>query len=122
VPKKPKPKRKPKRLVPSTQEIFDPDDLSWGHRIAVNDVTGCWEFLGPRSKWGYGRLSIWRHGKLYPGYTHRIAYKYYKGQIEEGYQVDHLCRNKICCNPAHLEAVPAAENKRRNDTLRKKKS
>jgi len=48
------------------------------------------------------------------GYPNMAAYRYfyrkYKGEIPKNWQIDHLCRNKICVNPLHLEAVTAQEN------------
>ena len=42
--------------------------------------------------------------------AHRVAYELVKGKIPAGLELDHLCRNRICCNPAHLEAVTGREN------------
>lgn len=46
-------------------------------------------------------------------YVHRVVYTELVGPIPEGYDVDHLCRNTLCCNPLHLEAVSRQENIRR---------
>ena len=45
--------------------------------------------------------------------AHRVAYGYLVGDIADGLTLDHLCRNRRCINPAHLEPVSAAENTRR---------
>lgn len=45
--------------------------------------------------------------------AHRFAYEHFVGEIAEGDQIDHTCRNKKCCNPNHLEAVSGYENMRR---------
>ncbi len=73
----------------------------------VSDPTpsGCLEWLG--SSWsGYGRVR-WR-GVMKP--AHRVIYEQYKGPIPAGLLLDHLCRNRICVNPDHLEPVTNTEN------------
>ncbi len=45
--------------------------------------------------------------------VHRVTYETFVGPIPEGLEIDHLCRNRLCCNPVHLEAVTRKENVRR---------
>lgn len=81
--------------------------------LMVNHVRvadgGCWEWVGALASNGYGSVSI--GGKGYS--THRAAYTALVGEVPDGLQLDHLCRNKACCNPAHLEPVTGSENQRR---------
>ena len=73
--------------------------------------SGCWIWMGTTNGFGYGRLNSDRKRK----YAHRAAYELLIGEIPAGMQIDHLCRVKSCCNPAHLEPVTSLENTMRGD-------
>jgi hypothetical protein len=75
--------------------------------------TGCWLWTGSTHKQGYGQLFV---DKKYITSAHRYSYELHKGPIPEGLEIDHLCRQRSCVNPAHLEAVTHAENIRRGET------
>lgn len=71
--------------------------------------SGCWEWQGGRLPQGYGQFS-WRGvGKS----AHLWSWLVSVGPIPEGLELDHLCRNRGCINPDHLEPVTHAENVRR---------
>ena len=73
------------------------------------DLGSCWVWKNCVTSRGYGSFQIERRRQS----THRLAYADAKGPIPDGLTVDHLCLNKRCCNPDHLEAVTMAENLRR---------
>ena len=79
-------------------------------RIRVDVESGCWVWTGPLSQ-GYGRVSV--AGRLWR--PHRYVYEHHAGPIPDGLTLDHLCRNRACCNPEHLEPVTLRENILRSD-------
>lgn len=84
-------------------------------RIRVTP-SGCWEFTGARRD-GYGRIS-WSDGtRMVYAMTHRVMWTHEKGPIPEGLDIDHLCRNRCCCNPDHLEPVTRQTNLLRGETI-----
>jgi hypothetical protein len=82
-------------------------------RLIIDQDAGCVLWNGARVK-GYGMVQ--HEGK--PVYVHRLMYEWFTGPIPDGMELDHLCRVKHCAAPAHLEAVPHAENIRRGETGR----
>ena len=79
------------------------------------DVSGpCWIWTGPKRGKGYGYVS-WENRKVS---THRLIWELLVGPIPEGMHLDHLCREKLCANPDHLELVTNAENLSRGQTGR----
>ena len=81
---------------------------------------GCWEWIGAKLKKPYGnygqiRIGTRENNKLKR--AHVISYILYKGEIPNGKEIYHICRNTLCVNPDHLQAITHEENcKRRKDS------
>lgn len=75
----------------------------------VNISDGCWEWQGHIGVGGYGVIS--RYGIKVS--AHQMAYRLEVGEIPDGLVLDHLCGNRQCCRPDHLEAVTIKVNCRR---------
>lgn len=69
--------------------------------------TGCWNWLRLTDKKGYGRF---QYGTKDQRLAYNVSYGLMIGDIPEGLQLDHLCRNTACINPYHLEPVTGAVN------------
>lgn len=93
---------------PDHWEIRDPptrEEIFWSRVNKGDSQESCWMWEG-KSFRGYG---VFLRGKS----SHVYSYELHKGPIPAGLQIDHLCRNTICGNPDHLEAVTPRENLRR---------
>ena len=99
-------------LIKEIPELTAQDVARFWSKIGAGDgnldAGGCWLWQGTIDRYGYGRLSV--AGRLL--LAHRVAYSQEHGAIEFG-QLDHICTNKRCVNPAHLETVDNGENGRR---------
>ncbi len=72
----------------------------------IDPNSGCWIWQRAVHTNGYGH--IWADNKHQR--AHRVYYERYRGAIPVGMVLDHLCRNKKCVNPYHLEVVTQKEN------------
>ena len=83
----------------------------------VDKSQGCWIWTACRNSKGYGLFTFKLHGKHVRRGAHRVAYLMTFGRIEKGLELDHLCRNRRCVNPSHLEQVTHHENLMRGQTI-----
>ena len=94
---------------PEAQSQRDPLRVRFWRMV---DKSGdCWEWTGTTTVHGYGQSKV--AGKNQS--AHRTSYELLVGPIPEGLQIDHLCRNRSCVNPSHMEPVTQQENMRRGD-------
>lgn len=75
----------------------------------VERSDGCWLWRGSVTANGYGTIKIGGRAGVRL-YAHRLAYELFVGSIPARLELDHLCRNRRCVNPAHLEPVTRSEN------------
>lgn len=77
----------------------------FAERIALTD-NSCVQWIGSRNNRGYGTFGDGVRAVL----AHRWSYEHHHGPIPAGLELDHLCRNRACVNPAHLEPVTHRTN------------
>lgn len=84
--------------------------LSVQKNVGANE---CWIWSWQLNDTGYGTLKVNAKRRT----AHRVAYELRYGEIPKGLELDHLCRNRACINPLHLEPVTHKENMSRGDKL-----
>lgn len=89
----------------------------WKH-VEV-DPGGCWLWTAGAYSSGYGCFMVSSKPVRRTIGAHRWLYEQQVGPVPEGYQLDHLCRVRLCVNPSHLEAVTVSENARRREEARR---
>jgi hypothetical protein len=113
--------------ISQRRNIIDIDKFFTKFAISDREFNGtpCWEWARKKNRDGYGRF-IYNHKTVM---AHRFAYEYFVGSIASDKEMDHLCRNRGCVNPMHLEQVtqrinalrgisPMAINARKTHCLR----
>ncbi len=82
-------------------------------KVAVNDGTHCWEWTAAKDGKGYGKYYV--GGGRVLATAHRFAFLTLVGESNSTLDADHLCRNRACVNPAHIEMVTRQVNTVRGD-------
>ena len=85
-------------------------------KVHAEDGVACWRWLAAKSHDGYGRFRTSDRRTII---AHRMAYEMCVGPIPEKMTLDHLCRNRLCMNPAHMEVVTRGENTSRGWAYRR---
>ncbi len=86
------------------------DKLTQVEVVDAGYSTPCYNWAANLDRHGYGRVSMLVEGKSKTVRAHRASYEVAKGPIPAGLEIDHLCRNRQCINPEHLEAVTGRVN------------
>ena len=79
-----------------------PMELRFFAKVTESD-SGCWQWIGATNTKGYGHIRA--GGNMPVMSAHRWSWEFFNGPIPTGLEVDHLCFNRSCVNPDHLDVV-----------------
>ena len=89
----------------------------WGKVVATGNVCECWIWIGANDGKGYGKFCPDATRGGYSEKAHRSVYRVLIGDIPDGMELDHLCRNRACVNPHHMEVVDHKTNSLRGESF-----
>lgn len=92
------------------QEFKDTCYAAFFKRAVIVNDDDCWGWPGAPSSDGYSVLTVALSGGYFHCRAHRLAFFLFRGDIQQGLVLDHLCRNRACVNPFHLEQVTSRVN------------
>jgi hypothetical protein len=96
----------------SQRSVMSLNERFWQYADKRLGDAKCWVWTGARTGAGYGAFTVrdFERGSTNTVLAHRFAYESIRGPIPDGLGLDHLCRNRSCVNPLHLEPVTARTN------------
>lgn len=92
---------------------YDDPVVAFFAKIKLDPDTGCWLWTACKDYDGYAIMTVNRKARR----AHRWGYELINGRVPDGLQLDHLCRNRGCVNPKHLEPVTNRENQIRGEGI-----
>ena len=97
--------------APSPHPVPERVRLGIWQRVEVGSLTQCWPWRLSTGSHGYGQVG-WSLGDGRHSMTtaHRVAWQALFGPLPEGLTVDHVCHNRVCCNPTHLRLLTNRDN------------
>lgn len=99
--------------APRPTSAMTPDMIARFERSYIKSA-GCWTWLGPKASHGYGGITFDGKRRM----AHRVALERVIGDIDAATQVDHICGNRLCVNPAHLRVATQKQNSENLTVLR----
>lgn len=100
--------------MPTTGSVRQ-DPLTHLRARVTEQSDGCWIWQQHCNRQGYGTVRLMALNERRAVLVHRAMYELLIGPIPDGMELDHLCRVRACCNPAHLEAVTHKVNIERGE-------
>lgn len=78
-------------------------------KIKIDEKTSCWNWTATISRSGYGRIG-YKYSNHPAFEAYRLSYILFREKLDPDLEIDHICRNRKCVNPYHLEQVTKKEN------------
>jgi len=94
-------------------QISEDTERRFWSKVGLPDENGCMHWLASKNPYGYGQIKVGPR----PVGAHRVSFALRVGIVSEGLEIDHLCRNRACVAPGHLEAVTHKVNMLRGETF-----